>query len=344
MPFLKTKSFVSILAVTFFLQSGDAFAAKPAADMSKAASALLSSLQPEQRTKAMFDLAGEERANWHFIPKPRNGLPIKEMTPEQRTLAHALLKTGLSAGGYEKATTIMSLELVLFDMENKNPKRDPELYYFSIFGKPSPTEPWGWRVEGHHCSVNFTIANANEVAATPSFFGTNPGEVRSGPRKGVRVLGEEEELGRGLVKSFSDEQKKSAIFSADAPKEVVTGSLRKVKPLETVGLAQVKMNAEQKKALMKVINTYLSRNRNELAKADLAKIEKAGLDKIYFAWAGGVERGQPHYYRIQGPTFLMEYDNTQNDANHVHAVWRDFENDFGEDILRKHYEQAKHGK
>lgn len=332
------------LALTFvWLNAASILAATPAVEMARAATDFLSSLKPEQQAKAAFDLKNDERENWHFIPKPRNGLPLKEMTPPQRNLAHALLKSGLSERGYGKATNIMSLELVLFDMENKSPKRDPELYYVSIFGKPGSTKPWGWRVEGHHLSVNFTIANGKNISATPSFLGTNPGEVKAGPRKGVRILGEEEELGRQLVKSLSDDQKKMAVFSADAPKEVVTGSARKTKALDWVGLPQAKMNVEQKKSLLKILNAYLSRERAELAKGDLAKIEKAGLEKIYFAWAGGLERGEPHYYRIQGPTFLMEYDNTQNDANHVHAVWRDFENDFGEDILRKHYEQTKHG-
>ena len=339
-----TKATFSLVLAFVCLNVTPILAANPAGEMAKAATDFLSALQPEQTAKASFALKSDERENWHFIPKPRNGLPLKEMTPPQRNLAHALLKSGLSDRGYGKATNIMSLELVLFDMENKSPKRDPELYYVSIFGKPGSTEPWGWRVEGHHLSVNFTIANGKNISATPSFLGTNPGEVKAGPRKGVRILGEEEELGRQLVKSLSDDQKKMAVFSADAPKEVVTGSARKTKALDWVGLPQAKMNVEQKKSLLKILNAYLSRERAELAKGDLAKIEKAGLEKIYFAWAGGLERGEPHYYRIQGPTFLMEYDNTQNDANHVHAVWRDFENDFGEDILRKHYEQNPHGK
>jgi len=248
----------------------------------------------------------------------------------------------LSQRGFVKATTIMSLDLVLFDMEKKNPKRNPEGYYVSIFGIPGATNDWGWRVEGHHLSINFTLANGQDISTTPMFFGSNPGEVREGPRKGLRVLANEEDLGRQLVKSFSDEQRKLAIFSANAPKEIITGNSRKVTALELVGLPLEKMTMGQRELLTKLIKEYLSRVRSDLAKTDWAKIEKAGVEKIYFGWAGGIERGEKHYYRIQGPTFLMEYDNTQNDANHVHTVWRDFENDFGEDILRKHYEQTKH--
>lgn len=331
-----------LLALACLAPSPVRAAASPAADMTKAAGDFLASLDPDQRSKATFEMKSDERVNWHFIPKDRNGLPLRDMTAPQRELTRKLLQSGLSKNGYGKTTNIMSLELVLFDMENKNAKRNPELYYVSIFGTPKRDQTWGWRVEGHHLSINFTIAGGTEVSATPSFFGTNPGEVREGPRKGVRILGLEEELGRQLVKSFAQDQRKAAIFTQEAPKEVVTGAMRKVKPLETVGLAQAQMTPEQTDNLVKLINEYLNRSRPELAKGDLAKIKKAGLDKVYFAWAGGIERGEPHYYRIQGPTFLMEYDNTQNNANHVHAVWRDFENDFGEDILRKHYEKSPH--
>ena len=332
----------SLLLAIAWMAAEPVRGASPAAEMAKAANDFLGSLKPEQHTKASFDLKGDEHANWHFIPQARNGLPFKEMTTPQRNLAKKLLKSGLSKDGYGKATNIMSLELVLFDLENKSPKRDPELYYVSIFGKPERSESWGWRVEGHHLSINFTIAGGKEISATPSFLGSNPGEVKEGPRKGVRVLGNEEDLGRQLVKSFSEDQKKTVIFSKDAPKEVLTGNMRKVKPLEIAGLPQTQMTKDQTENLLKLIKEYLRRNRAEVAEVDLARIKKAGIDKIYFAWAGGVERGEPHYYRIQGPTFLMEYDNTQNDANHVHAVWRDFENDFGEDILKKHYEQSRH--
>jgi hypothetical protein len=335
--------FLCLILAMFSLSNAPLFANPAAEEMSEAANDLLASLKPEQQTNAMFDLKSDERQNWFFVPKDRKGLPFKQMTKAQQNLAHALLDSGLSQRGYVKATTIMSLELVLHDLENKSPKRDPELYYVSLFGKPGPTNTWGWRVEGHHLSINFTIVDGKDISATPMFFGSNPGEVREGAKKGLRVLSSEEDLGRQLVKSFSAEQRKVVVFSTNAPKEVLTGNSRKVKALEQVGLAQEKMSAGQQELLMKVIKEYLFRDRFEIVEADLARIEKAGVEKIYFGWAGGLERGEPHYYRIQGPTFLMEYDNTQNDANHVHTTWRDFENDFGEDLLRKHYEQTKHG-
>ena len=331
------------LALAFVLFTATFASANPAAiEMAEAANDFLVSLKPDQKAKASFELKSDERQNWYFVPKDRAGLPLKEMDKTQHDLARALLDSGLSQRGFVKATTIMSLELVLFDLENKSPKRNPELYYVSIFGNPGETNTWGWRFEGHHLSINFTIVDGKDIFTTPSFFGSNPGEVKEGPRKGVRILSNEEDLGRQLVKSFSDEQKKVAIIATNAPKEVLTGNSRKVKALELAGLSQPKMTKEQSDLMMKLVKEYLFRNRFEIVESDLAKIEKAGMEKIYFAWAGELERGRPHYYRIQGPTFLMEYDNTQNDANHVHCVWRDFENDFGEDVLRKHYEQAKH--
>ncbi len=315
-------------------------------EMASAAHKFLESLTPEQRTKAAFPFKSEERSNWYFIPKVREGLTLKAMTPAQRALAHTLLNSGLSAQGYQKVTNIISLEPILKELEGPTGAmvRDGELYYVSIFGTPEAAGTWGWRVEGHHCSVNFTIVKGEVFSGTPSFFGTNPAEVRQGPRKGLRVLAEDEDLGRALVKSFSDEQRKVAVYDAVAPKDVLTTNKRKVLPLETTGLSTAKMTKEQAGQVQAIVKAYVNRLRGDLAMMDLKKIEKAGWDKTYFAWAGGLEKGDPHYYRVQGPTFLIEYDNTQNNANHIHAVWRDFDNDFGEDLLRKHYAEVPHGK
>ncbi len=311
-------------------------------EMAQAANNLLVTLTPEQKAKAVFDFKDTERANWHFIPRVRKGLPLKEMTPEQRLLAEALLATGLSHTGYSKAMSIMSLEAVLKELEKAKTGgavRDPEMYFVSIFGAPGTKEPWGWRLEGHHLSLNFTAADDAAPSMTPSFFGTNPGEVREGPRTGTRILSNEEELGRALVKSLNAEQKKAAILPIEAPKEIINDPKRTdlTKP---EGVAQSALTAEQSAQLVALIKVYLDRHRPDVATADWAKIEKAGLGKIQFAWAGGLERGEPHYYRVQGTTFILEYDNTQNDANHVHSIWRDLEHDFGGDLLKAHYEQS----
>ena len=313
--------------------------------MALAADRFLKSLSEAQRAKAAYGYDSAERLNWHFIPRERKGLPLKEMNPEQRKLAMALLATGLSAKGLEKATTIMSLEQVLFEMEGPNGKmkRDPELYYFSIFGTPDAKGTWGWRLEGHHISLNVTVAGGRAIAATPAFFGSNPGEVKNGPRKGVRVLGNDEEMGRAIVKSMTDEQKAVAIWTKDAPKELILVPKEKIRPLTPAGITWDKMTAKQQDALWVLVQEHANRLRGELAAQDLDKAEKAGKDKISFAWAGGLERGEPHYYRVQGPTFVIEYDNVQNGANHVHSVWHDPASNFGEEILRLHHE-AEHNK
>ena len=190
--------------------------------------------------------------------------------------------------------------------------------------------------------MNMTVVDGKLVAGTPSFFGANPAEVKQGPRKGVRVLADEEDVARAFVKSLPTDLQKAAVFSETAPKEIITEAKVRIQPLETAGIDGTKLSAEQKQALLKVIKVYVERYRPELAKDDLAKIEKAGLDKVRFAWAGGLDRGEGHYYRVQGPTFLLEYDDTQNNNNHIHAAWRDFDGDFGEDLLRKHYKEYAH--
>lgn len=340
---VRMKAFL-VLLTTGLLLSTPARAHVAVDDMARAAKEFLGSLKTEQAEKASFQLKDDERQNWHFIPKPRKGLAIKDMTESQRKLAMKLLRTGLSDHGYGKATNIMSLEAILRELEGPNGRmvRDPELYYISIFGEPDAKGTWGWRVEGHHLSVNYTVVKGEYVAGTPSFFGSNPAEVKAGPSKGLRALGDEEDRARELMKALSAEQREQAIFEKTALKDIITMAERRVKPLEQKGISAAKLNPEQKQKLLALVKAYVERNRPELAKEDLRKIDQAGMDKLYFAWAGGIEKGEGHYYRVQGPTFLLEYDNTQNNNNHIHAVYRDFENDFGEDLLRKHYQDTPH--
>lgn len=334
-----------LLAVALSLPSARAHDTADA--MASAATQFLGALDEAQRGKATYELNDAERTNWHFIPKPfegegmRGGLPMRDMRQEQRALAFALLSTGLSHRGFVQATTIMSLERVLWELENQSEKRNPEMYYLSVFGEPG-SKAWGWRVEGHHLSINFAIADGQVISGTPIFFATNPGEVREGPRKGLRVLADEEDVARALVKSLDEAQLKATVIEAEAPKDILTEAKPKVESLGDAGLAAAKMTDAQKKQLRQLIDVYVHRLRPQIAEADLKKIEDAGFDKIVFAWSGGLEKGQGHYYRVQGPTFLLEYCNTQNDANHVHAVWRDFNGDFGRDILREHLASSPH--
>lgn len=317
--------------------------ASAASQMADAANHLLQSLSDEQKQKASFEMKDEERLNWHFIPRARKGLPMKEMQPQQERLAQALLNTGLSQRGFVSAETIMSLEQILRDVEKgSGPTRDPENYFVSIFGTPGGDKTWGWRVEGHHLSLNFTVAGGAGISATPSFFGTNPGEVRDGPRAGLRVLDREEDQGRALVKMLDENQRKTAVISETAPGEIITSNVRKVDAgkLTPAGVSAADLNDAQRQALIRLVQTYAQRSRPEIARQDMQKIRQAGIEQLHFAWAGGTEPKQPHYYRVQGPTFVLEYDNTQNNANHVHTVWRDMTNDFGEDLLAKHYQEG----
>jgi len=308
--------------------------------MSDAAKAFLNSLDAEQRARATFQLQDEERFDWHYIPKARKGLPLKDMNAAQKHLAHALLSAGLSQRGYIKAITIMSLDEVLRILEQgKGPVRDPEGYFFSVFGEPSETGTWGYRIEGHHISQNFTVANG-KVQGAPSFFGANPAEVREGPRKGLRVLGHEEDLGRALIQSLTAEQKKVAIVSKDAPADILTTNSRKAALNgQPSGIQASKLDAHQKELLQNLLDEYCYNMPDQVAQVREEQIKKAG-NNIYFAWAGGEQPGQGHYYRVQSPSFLVEYDDTQNNANHIHTVWRDFDGDFGLDLLKEHYQTS----
>lgn len=313
-----------------------------AGEMTAAANLLLQSLDETQAKAVSFEFGDELRKDWQFIPMERKGLGLKAMKPNQRLLAMSLVQTALSHRGFSTTMNIMALEQVLHEMENNSPKRDPEKYHVFLFGKPSTENPWGWRIEGHHLSISVTIVDGKTVVTTPAFFGANPGEIRQGNLKGLRVLGEEEDLGRKLAKNLTTEQKETAILEGKAPRDVVNGPGRAAEPLSPMGIGANKMTAAQSKILRELISVYLGKFRPELADRDWKKIETAGFEKIHFAWAGEFAPGKPHYYRVQGPTFILEYDNTQNKANHVHAVWRDFKNDFGDDLLKQHYESVPH--
>ena len=328
---------------------------RSASAMAKATTALLDSLTAEQRQKMAMALDAADRTRWNFIPTnmfPRQGLPLKEMTEPQRKLAHDLLKAALSQRGYTTTVTVMNdLEAILRDTEAAARQasgatggnvRDPELYFFSVFGTPGSQTPWGWRVEGHHVSLHFTIANGRDVAAAPSFWGSNPAEVREGAKQGLRALDKEQDTGRALVMALDDAQRKQAVYAETAPNDIITATKYPIDPLQPDGLSAAAMTEKQRALLMQIIEVYTAQMTADTASERMAEIKKAGTEKIAFAWAGPVEPGARHYYRVQGPTFLIEFDNTQNNGNHIHSVWRDFESDFGRDLLREHLATVKH--
>lgn len=310
------------------------------------ANRLLASLDVNQKDRAAFPFDSDERTNWHFIPDnmqasgdrlgQRKGLPFRDMTPTQKHLASALLAAGLSRTGYVKAVTIMSLEEVLRAMGNDAQRRDPEKYYFSIFGTPSANGAWGYRVEGHHFSHNCTVVDGRVVDG-PSFFGANPAEVRQGPRNGLRALRGEDDLGLELMTALDDQQRKIAIVDPTAYKEILTAASRKA-ALEgqPSGLSAARMNVRQFDRLMALMEEYARNVPDDVADARMAQIESARKE-IHFAWSGGINRGDPRYYRVQSPSFLIEFDDTQDQANHIHSVWRDLAGDFGGDLLKQHY-------
>jgi hypothetical protein len=319
---------------------------RSASAMAGAADKWLTSLTPEQRQKAVFAFDSDERLKWHFIPNEmfaRNGVMIKEMSEPQRALAHDLLKTGLSARGYLTATSIMELEQVLRAIEGgvRFP-RDHEAYRFTVFGTPGDKVAWGWRLEGHHLSVRFDVVGGSATSSTPAFFGSNPAEVREGPQKGTRVLGAEEDAARALLDALDDAQRTTAVILPDAPTDIVTMILPKVDPLSPVGIKASALTSAQREKLMQLIDVYAGLMAPDVAAERMDRLKRAGLDGIGFAWAGAIEKGKKHYYRVQGPTFLVEYDNTQNDGNHIHSVWRDFNGDFGRDLLREHLKSQPH--
>lgn len=335
-------SFALVLS-TFSFVSRQSMAHDPAKDMFDATQLFLSSLDEEQKKAISFEFGHELRKDWQFIPMERKGVGLKQMKPHQRHLAMSMVQSALSHRGFATTMKIMALEQVLHEMENGAAKRDPSKYHFFIFGEPAADKTWGWRVEGHHLSISFTVVGGKTVVTTPAFFGSNPGQVPEGNLfAGLRALGDEEELGRSLIKQLTVEQKAKAILEGKAPRDVINGPGRVAMPLDPKGIAASEMTEAQQKILRSVISTYLGKFRTELADRDWKKIEEAGFDKIKFAWAGPIQPGKPHYYRVQGPTFILEYDNVQNKANHVHALWRDFKNDFGEDLLKKHYEKVPH--
>lgn len=320
-----------------------------AQDLSQKARDFLNSLSPELQREARFQLSDEERKNFHFVPLPdRKGPTFHDFDESQKKAALALLQASLSAEGYRKSAEIMELEKVLYAMGQKGTfpdgalVRDPLNYHLSIFGDPSPQSAWGWRFEGHHLSLNFTSGEGILVSSTPSFMGTNPGIVPAGPDQGKQVLKKESTLGLALVNSLSGAQRKLAVFSETAPREILTGTRRNVELLEPEGISYTDLSPSQQVVFRDLLEVYIGNYAPDFSETFYRKIMDAGLDKLHLAWAGGTRWGLPHYYRIQGPVLIIEYDNTQNNANHVHTVVRDLTNDFGEDFLREHYRREHH--
>jgi hypothetical protein len=316
-------------------------AASVAARMRVAAEAVVAAFPATAREQLIRPFEDRDRLDWHYTPRQRNGVALKGLDARSRDAIHALLRTALSAAGYRKIVNIIELELVLREMETFGAMRDPERYHLTVYGAPSRSDAWGWRFEGHHLSLNFTLAGDRFVVDTPSFLGSNPARVAAGPRAGLRVLAAEEDEARALLESLSETQRAIAVFDTRSYGDIVTTNAARVDPLKPVGIAASQLDAQQRARLEKLIDVYASTFEAALAQARMARVRQAGLDDVRFGWAGPTVRGRPHYYRVQGPTYLIEYDASQNGGNHVHTVWRDFTGDFGRDLLREHYRMAR---
>jgi hypothetical protein len=343
---MKSFALLFLFAGSCFLSCKSQTKSATTSDMTDAATKFLQSLSTDQKQKAQFLFDDEERYNWNFVPIQRKGIPIRELSEAQLNVAMELLKTVLSDSGIKKTTSIMKLETVLKEFEGRDANddyRDPVKYYFSIFGKPGETI-WGWRLEGHHVAFNFSSENNLLISGTPGFLGSNPAVVLSGPQKGLQILKEETEFGLAFMQSLNSSQKEKAIINAKAPTEIFTSNSRKAMINEPKGVLYSELTAEQKKKFLQLLHLYINRYKPSFAKKMMQDIEAADLNKLQFAWAGEEQSGpgHPHYYRIHGPTIIIEYDNTQNNANHVHTVIRDLKNDFGGDQLLEHYKEHKH--
>ena len=309
-------------------------------NMNEAGSKFLESLDAQQRAKATYPYLDGERVFWYYPPLNRHGLPLRDMDENQRGLAYALMATGLTDRSYEQAKQIIEHESVLGPLEKEEGRvsflRDPELYYFTIFGEPNGSEPWGWRAEGHHVSLHFSIWGDDIISMTPFFFGANPAEVPKGPKAGLRILGAREDMAFELINSLDAGQRSKTIIYDAAPYDILTYNSSKVSLPKEEGLSVAAMSGTQREMLMGLVTEYVSQVNEELAGRRLTALREGGFDQLHFAWAGPLDKSEAHYYRIHGGEFVVEFDNRQNGANHIHSVWREVENDFAGDVLRDH--------
>jgi hypothetical protein len=317
-----------------------------ASEITAAARAWLDSLDDGQRAAAQFPFDDAERFVWMYVPGPRDGLALRDMTASQRAAASAIVGASMSARTAGEIAAIIALETVLGELEQTGgrsgwQRRDPELYWFAVFGSPGSAEPWSWRVGGHHVAIHVTVADGAVVGTTPSFLGANPAVVPGGPLAGTRTLPGEEALARDLLAELTAGERGAAIVDDHAPADILTGTGRLADVGSVpVGVRHADLGLSRQASLERLVRHYLDRVRSEVAAAAWQRILGDGLGDVTFAWAGSDTPGRGHYYAVRGPQFVIEYDNTQNGANHIHAVWRDLENDWGGDLLGEHLASA----
>jgi hypothetical protein len=311
--------------------------------------AWLEALDPGQLERATFAFDDAERFVWAYTPGERAGLALRDMRSDQRDAAMRVVDAGMSERGARELADVIALEPILGAIERDLgrgnwPRRDPELYWFAVFGDPTMGDPWSWRVGGHHVAVHMTVIDGRVVASTPSFLGANPATVPTGHRAGFRALTGEETLAREFLLGLTPDTRAAAVVDPVAPPDILSRNSPRADPASIPsGIHYDELEPAGRDRLERLIRHYVGRASDEIAEADWERITEAGLDDVTFAWAGPAEPGRGHYYAVRGPRFLIEYDNTQNRANHIHAVWRDLTNDWGEDVLAAHYRAAHAG-
>jgi hypothetical protein len=334
---------VKLIPLLFALWSLFVLDGSHAARISELAAKVIEALGPEQRQRAVFTFEEANRYEFHYVPASmmvRNGISLTELDSAQKSRVYALMEACLSPDGYDKSRRIMAYEPLLQLLQPNNPHRIPDNYFLALYGRPGLDSLWGWKISGHHLALNYTFSG-EKIAFSPFFFGIYPAEVPSGPHRGERLLNAEEDLGLALLHSLDSSQQKAASIALRAFTDIVTTNAQETSALPPAGLERRALTLAQQMQLDELIALYLSAMPHDLAAQRLARLQSSDLNQIRFAWAGAPTREQPHYYRIQGPSFLIEFDNTQNNANHIHTVWRDFNGDFGRDLLREHDQQHK---
>ncbi|MEJ8841743.1 DUF3500 domain-containing protein [Lacibacter sp. H375] len=343
---MKSKSIIILLAIVLsqlFMIPFTLTAQHNTVDFSSAIT-VIHSFNSEQKTKSVFPFDEMSRYDWHYLPPsliPRRGVCLKDLDSSQKKNVYALLKSFLSEKGFSQTQDIMNNEYYLKELEPNMIHRIPENHFIAFYGNPGKDSVWGWKFSGHHIALNFTVVN-NQLAFTPVFFGVYPAEIKEGKNKGRRIIKDEEDLGFELINMLTAEQKLQAIFQSKAFTDIVTTNAIQVGHLAPVGILAKDLTLQQKNILNKLIACHLSSMPTEIAEMRMKRIVSEDFNELRFGWAGGLVKGVPHYYRIQGKTFLIEFDNTTHNANHIHIVWRDFNGDFGVDLLNEHYKKSKH--
>ena len=310
-------------------------------DMARAAGAWLAALDQRQQREAQLEWASRQRESWHYVPRSRPGVALRAMSPAQTAAAWDLLGSLLSARGLDQVRGQLTIERILGELSGSPGFRDPGNYALLVFGDPAGSAPWAWRFEGHHLSLSVLVAPGHGVAVTPVFFGANPAHVPRGhAHGGFRLIGAEEDAAFSLIQSLDGGLRTQAVIADRSLGDIVSGPGRELDLKRFEGVPLARLNEAQRGGILRILELYAGTMREEIAAPALAKVREAGLEALHFAWAGSLARGRPHYFRVHGPTALVEYDNTQDGANHVHSVWIDPQGVFGRDLLKAHYKGA----